>query len=109
MSTLALHTQPPANSWVGGPGRHLAPPITVSATFELPTGAEVEGEPVYGRYGHPSRGHLEQVLASLESSHYCLLFSSGMAASHAILQTLHPGDNIVAGNCLYGGILKLIR
>lgn len=64
---------------------------------------------MYGRYGHPSRGHLEQVLASLESSQHCLLFSSGMAASHAVLQTLKPGDHIVAGNCLYGGVLNLIR
>ena len=37
-STLALHTKPPEESWAGGHQRHLAPPITVSATFELPTG-----------------------------------------------------------------------
>ena len=37
-STLALHTKPTEESWAGGPDRHLAPPITVSATFELPTG-----------------------------------------------------------------------
>ena len=37
-STLALHTKPPEESWAGGYQRHLAPPITVSATFELPTG-----------------------------------------------------------------------
>ena len=75
----------------------------MSATFELPTGEnvldssptvvrvsgeEVAGEPVYGRYGHPSRSHLEQVLASLESCAHCLVFSSGMAAGHAVLQTL---------------------
>lgn len=67
------------------------------------------GEPVYGRYGHPSRSHLEQTLASLESSSHCLVFSSGMAASHALLQTLTPGDHIVAGISLYGGVLNLIR
>lgn len=73
------------------------------------TGEEVPGEPVYGRYGHPSRSHLEQTLASLESSSHCLVFSSGMAASHALLQTLTPGDHIVAGISLYGGVLNLIR
>ena len=73
------------------------------------SGEEVAGEPVYGRYGHPSRSHLEQVLASLESCAHCLVFSSGMAAGHAVLQTLAPGDHMVAANCLYGGILNLIR
>ena len=38
-STLALHTKPPEESWTGGYERHLAQPITVSATFELPTGS----------------------------------------------------------------------
>ena len=126
METAALHTPAPALCWEGGPGRHLAPPITPSATFQLPTGIyylslsrvwdlteptgqEEAGEPVYGRYGHPSRSHLEAVLARLENSSTCLLFSSGMAAAHAVLQTLVPGDHVLAGNNLYGGVLSLIR
>ena len=109
LSTLSLHTPAPEHSWAGGHQRHLAPPITLAATFQLPSGCEVEGEPVYGRYGHPSRCHLETVLASLESATHCLCFSSGMAAAHTVLQTLVPGDHVVAGNCLYGGVLSLIR
>ena len=49
------------------------------------------------------------VLARLENSASCLLFSSGMAAAHAVLQSLRPGDHVVAGNSLYGGVLSLIR
>ena len=64
---------------------------------------------MYGRYGNPSRSHLERVLARLENSRSCLLFSSGMAAAHAVLQTLVPGDHVVAGDSLYGGVLSLIR
>merc|ERR1712106_434408 len=82
---------------------------TPAATFVLPTGVEVPGEPVYGRYGNPSRLHLESVLAKLEHSKNCLTFSSGMAAAHAMLQTLRPGDHVVAGNGLYGGVLSQIR
>ena len=67
------------------------------------------GEPVYGRYGNPSRSHLETVLARLENSRTCLLFSSGMAAAQAVLQTVGPGDHVVAGNSLYGGVLSLVR
>merc|ERR1719347_73417 len=108
-STLALHTHCPKQSWTGGAERHLAQPITLSATFELPSGVEIAGEPVYGRYGNPSRDQLEAVLASLEQAEHCLTFSSGMAAAHAVLQTLRPGDHIVAGNGLYGGVVNLIR
>lgn len=32
-----------------------------------------------------------------------------MAAAHAVLQTLQPGDHLVAARCLYGGVLSLIR
>ena len=63
---------------------------------------------MYGRYGNPSRSHLETVLARLENSRSCLLFSSGMAAAHAVLQTVGPGDHVVAGDSLYGGVLSLI-
>ena len=63
---------------------------------------------MYGRYGNPSRSHLETVLARLENSRSCLLFSSGMAAAHAVLQTVGPGDHVVAGNSLYGGVLSLL-
>ena len=64
---------------------------------------------MYGRYGNPSRSHLETVLARLENSKTCLLFSSGMAAAHAVLQSLRPGDHVLAGSSLYGGVLSLVR
>lgn len=64
---------------------------------------------MYGRYGNPSRLHLEAVLAKLENAEHCLSFSSGMAAAHAMLQTCRPGDHVVAGHGLYGGVLSQIR
>jgi len=108
-STLALHTPPPQSAWEGGAQRHLAPPITPSATFILPSGEEVPGEPVYGRYGNPSRLQLEHTLAALEGSDHCLTFASGMAAICAVLDTLVPGDKVVASNQLYGGTLAQIQ
>jgi len=72
-------------------------------------GSEEPGEPVYGRYGNPSRLHLEAVLGRLENAAHCLTFSSGMAAAHAMLQTCRPGDHVVAGHGLYGGVLSQIR
>ena len=49
LATLALHTPAPPTSWEGGVSRHLAPPITTSATYVVPSGEHVEGELVYGR------------------------------------------------------------
>jgi len=109
LSTLALHTGPPSSAWEGGAERHLAPPITPSATFVLPQGEEVIGEPVYGRYGNPSRLQLEATLAALEGADHCLTFASGMAAICAVLDTLVPGEQVVASNQLYGGSLAQIQ
>jgi len=109
LSTLALHTGPPSSAWEGGAERHLAPPITPSATFVLPRGEEVIGEPVYGRYGNPSRLQLEATLAALEGADHCLTFASGMAAICAVLDTLVPGEQVVASNQLYGGSLAQIQ
>jgi len=109
LSTLALHTGPPSSAWEGGAERHLAPPITPSATFVLPQGEEVIGEPVYGRYGNPSRLQLEATLAALEGADHCLTFASGMAAICAVLDTLLPGEQVVASNQLYGGSLAQIQ
>lgn len=41
LSTLALHTPAPDESWAGGHQRHLVSPITVAATFELPSGDSI--------------------------------------------------------------------
>ena len=109
LATLALHTPSPPASWVGGVERHLAPPITLSATFSLPSGQHVEGEPVYGRYGHPSRLHLEATLARLEGAAHCLAFSSGMAAAMAVLDGLKAGQSLVASKHLYGEVMAAIR
>jgi cystathionine gamma-lyase len=69
----------------------------------------VEGEPVYGRYGHPSRLHLEATLAAVEGAAHCLTFSSGMAAASAVLDSLLPGEEVVASRHLYGEVLTSIR
>jgi len=63
----------------------------------------------YSRTGNPTRHALEQALASLESGRYGLAFASGVAATTAVLQLLHPGDHVVAGNDLYGGTYRLLE
>jgi cystathionine gamma-lyase len=53
---------------------------------------------------------LEAVLADLEGVERCAVFSSGLAAEHAVLQAyLKPGDEIVTSNDVYGGTYRLLH
>ena len=63
----------------------------------------------YSRTGNPTRAALEACLASLENAKYGLAFGSGMAATTAVLSMLKPGDQIVAGDDLYGGTYRMFE
>jgi cystathionine beta-lyase/cystathionine gamma-synthase len=63
----------------------------------------------YSRVSNPTRTHLEQNLASLEGGIAARVFSSGMAAIHAIVNMLKSGDHVVCGNDLYGGTPRLFN
>ncbi|NTU98056.1 MAG: aminotransferase class I/II-fold pyridoxal phosphate-dependent enzyme, partial [Chlorobiaceae bacterium] len=59
--------------------------------------------------GNPTRKALESTLALLENGRHGLAFSSGVAAAHAALQVLKPGDHIVAGSDIYGGSYRIFE
>jgi cystathionine beta-lyase/cystathionine gamma-synthase len=61
----------------------------------------------YGRSGNPTRAALEATLAAVEGGRHGLCFSSGLAAMTTLLHTLKPGDQLVAGDDLYGGSVRL--
>ena len=63
----------------------------------------------YSRVGNPTRTALDACLASLEEGKYGLSFSSGLAAEHAILSLLRPGDHVIAPEDMYGGTYRLIK
>ena len=84
----------------------MVPPIYQTATFRQPFATEF-GEYDYTRSGNPTRALLERQLAALEGGHHACAFSSGMAAIAALTGLLSPGDEIVAGNDLYGGTVRL--
>jgi cystathionine beta-lyase/cystathionine gamma-synthase len=63
----------------------------------------------YSRVGNPTRAALDSCLASLEEGKYGLTFSSGLAAEHAILSVLKPGDHVVVPEDMYGGTYRLIK
>lgn len=63
----------------------------------------------YSRTGNPTRTPLEQVIASLEGARYGLAFSSGLAATDAVMNLLEAGDHVVSGEDIYGGTYRLFE
>ncbi|MGI8634999.1 MAG: cystathionine gamma-synthase [Segetibacter sp.] len=61
----------------------------------------------YARSQNPTRFALEAALAVLENAKFGLSFSSGVAATDAVLKLLNPGDEVIASNDLYGGSYRL--
>ena len=85
----------------------IVPPIYQTATFEQPTATEF-GEYDYTRSGNPTRTLLEQQLADLEDAGYACAFASGMAALTALTRIVKSGEEIIAGDDLYGGTVRLL-
>jgi len=61
----------------------------------------------YARTQNPTRNVLQNNLAALENGKYGLCFSSGMAATDAIMKLLNPSDEVVSTNDLYGGTYRI--
>jgi cystathionine beta-lyase/cystathionine gamma-synthase len=61
----------------------------------------------YARSQNPTRKALEEALAVIENGKYGLAFSSGVAATDAVIKLLSPGDEVVAASDMYGGTYRL--
>lgn len=97
--------------WAGGDEDAygaMAPPIYQTATFRQPNAAEF-GAYDYTRTANPTRTLLERQLAALEEGTYAAAFASGMAATTALVRLLDSGDEILAGDDLYGGTVRLFE
>ena len=98
ISAQALHQ---IDSMTGG----LSPAIHPSSTFVRDENYQlIDARHSYGRDENPGFAVAEKVLAELEGGSAALLFSSGMAAAMAIVQSLQPGDRIVAPKVMYWGL-----
>jgi len=61
----------------------------------------------YARSQNPTRQALETALAAIEKGKYGLAFSSGVAATDAVIKLLSPGDQVIAPNDMYGWTYRL--
>lgn len=78
-------------------------PIYQTATFK-----GMGGQYDYSRSGNPTRSHLEHHIAKISNASHAFAVTSGMGALDVIFRLLKPGDEIIAGNDLYGGSNRLI-
>jgi len=61
----------------------------------------------YARSQNPTRQALETALAAIEFGKFGLAFSSGVAATDAVIKLLSPGDQVIAPHDMYGGTYRL--
>lgn len=61
----------------------------------------------YARSQNPTRFALERALAVIEGGKHGLAFSSGVAATDAVIKLLQPGDEVIASKDMYGGTYRL--
>ncbi|KAL2320683.1 hypothetical protein Fmac_029652 [Flemingia macrophylla] len=85
----------------------ISSPLYQTATFKQPSAVE-NGPYDYTRSGNPTRDDLESLLAKLDKADRALCFTSGMAALTAVAHLVGTGEEIVAGDDIYGGSDRLL-
>jgi cystathionine gamma-synthase len=101
--TRAIHAGQPPDTATGA----VVPAIHLASTFAQDAVGEHRGFE-YSRTNNPTRQVLETTLASLESARHGVAFSSGMAASDALLRRVRPGEHILIPSDAYGGTYRLV-
>ena len=87
----------------------VTPPIHLSTTFEREPDLSFRGGHLYTRESNPNRVALETCLAQLEGGAAALAFSSGSAATNAVMQCLEPDAHVILPDDAYYGTIKLVR
>ena len=103
IATRAVHAGQEPDPITGA----IMTPIFQTSTYVQPKLGEHTGFE-YSRTRNPTRDALERNLAALEGGMHGFAFSSGMAATEAVLKLLSAGDHVVSGENLYGGTHRLM-
>ncbi|OBA19609.1 cystathionine beta-l [Metschnikowia bicuspidata var. bicuspidata NRRL YB-4993] len=83
------------------------PPLYQSATFKQDSLLNM-GEYDYTRSGNPTRTFLQNKMAAIMKASQTFAVTSGMGCLDVILRLLRPGDEVIAGDDLYGGTHRLL-
>ena len=101
-ATRAIHAGQSPDPTTGA----IMPPIYATSTYVQESPGVTKGYE-YSRTHNPTRGAYERCIADLENGTAGFAFASGMAAMATLLETLSPGDHVVAMDDLYGGSYRL--
>lgn len=86
----------------------IMPPIYATSTYVQKSPGVHQGYD-YARTRNPTRDALEACVADLESGFRGFAFSSGMAATATVLETLPSGSHVIASDDLYGGTFRIFE
>lgn len=84
----------------------VMPPIFQTSTYAQSSPGVHKGYE-YSRAANPTRTALENNFAAIENGTHGFAFSSGLSAIDCVLKMLNPGDEVVAGDDLYGGSYRM--
>jgi cystathionine beta-lyase/cystathionine gamma-synthase len=84
----------------------VIPPVYQTSTYVQEAPGVNKGYE-YARSQNPTRKALEEAYAMIENANYALAFSSGVAATDAVIKLLQPGDEVICANDMYGGTYRL--
>lgn len=86
----------------------VLPPLVQSTTYAW---RDLDNPPsiTYARAGNPTVEAWERRLAELEGGATAIAFSSGLAATDALLLTVPDGGRVVCGANVYGGTTRLLQ
>ena len=84
----------------------VMPPVFFTSTYAQSSPGSHKGY-VYSRAANPTRTALEKNFAAIENGTHGFAFSSGLSAIDCVLKLLSPGDEVIAGDDLYGGSYRM--
>jgi len=84
----------------------VMPPIFQTSTYAQSSPGVHKGYE-YSRAANPTRTALEDNFAAIENGTHGFAFSSGLSAIDCVLKMLSPGDEVIAGDDLYGGSYRM--
>jgi cystathionine gamma-synthase len=105
IETLAVHAGQQIDSATGA----VSPPIHLSTTFERDVEGTYSRGFMYTRNNNPNRQALEEGISAIEGGGGAAAFASGSGATMSILQSLAPGDHVLAHVDAYYGTTRLLR
>jgi cystathionine gamma-synthase len=100
--TLSVHAGQEPDEATGS----VSPPIYQTSTFAQDAVGEPRAGYEYARTANPTRERLERAVAALEGARHGIAFASGSACTATIGELVAPGEEIVAGDDIYGGTFR---